>query len=167
MNKHSSLLLALLFSLFSLSACYQHVAIAVKPAETATILTEYQEKALLLIFYRTTCPWCLKELSELPALKEQFTGNNRVEFIGFSLDRSMDDLDYFVAKNTLPFAPYWLDFTTADELLDGFNELGITLPTRFGVPLLIILDTEHRQQATLLGYHTKEAISDALSDILP
>ncbi len=168
MNKLSPyfFVLFLYVSILTLNSCYQHVTISVSPTKIADILSEHQDRAILLILYRTTCPWCLKELSELPEVEQSFK-DNLIDFIGFSLDKSPDDVDYYVQKNGLPFTPYWLDFSSTEELSSGFETSNINLPYRFGVPLLIILDKEHRQINTLHGYQNKEALTTALKEALP
>ena len=77
-------------------------------------LAQSRGKVLVVNFWATWCPPCLRELPEFAAVSRRH-GNEPVQFVGISIDRT-ENVRHFVSNNQMPYPlliapPETLDIT--------------------------------------------------------
>ncbi len=120
-------------------------------------ISEWQGKVLVINFWATWCPPCLKEIPVFIALQEHYTTKN-VQFIGIALE-DKEPVAKFAAASKINYP----------ILLGGDN--GITLAQQLGnnvgaVPYTLVVDRQgqiiHRHQ----GEFSKEQLVTIITPLL-
>ncbi|MGZ8175574.1 MULTISPECIES: TlpA family protein disulfide reductase [Methylobacter] len=120
-------------------------------------IAEWQGKVLVINFWATWCPPCLKEIPDFVALQEQYAAKG-VQFIGIALE------------DKKPVAKY-LSATAINYpiLLGGDN--GVTLAHQLGnsvdaVPYTLIVDRQGQIISRHPGEFSKEQILEIITPLL-
>ncbi|MEJ2059138.1 MAG: TlpA disulfide reductase family protein [Gammaproteobacteria bacterium] len=90
-------------------------------------LADLRGRPVLVNFWATTCPGCIKEMPELVKLYRKFSPQG-LEIIGVSM--SYDPPDQVRAMQALRKLPYLLTMDTDDKIAKAFGEIRLT-PTSF------------------------------------
>lgn len=97
-------------------------------------LDQYKGKFLVLHFWATWCPPCIKELPKLKAFKDQKEGQDlAVVLVSLDYAASRDKIDEFMKKENLPGLPV-LRVATEDPAWDQL--------TAFGLPGTFLIDPQ-------------------------
>jgi thiol-disulfide isomerase/thioredoxin len=116
-------------------------------------ISEWQDKVLVINFWATWCPPCLKEIPDFIALQEHYADKG-VQFIGIALEDKESVAEYVAATKI-----------NYQILLGGDN--GITLAHQLGdnvgaVPYTLIVD----QQGQIIHRHPGEFPKEQLTKII-
>lgn len=116
-------------------------------------ISEWQGKILVINFWATWCPPCLKEIPDFIALQEQYKAQG-VQFIGIALEDKEPVAEYAAASNI-----------NYPILLGGDN--GITLAQQLGnnvgaVPYTLIID----RQGQIVDRHPREFSKEQLAAVI-
>lgn len=119
----------------------------------------WRGKPVLVAFWASWCPHCKKEMPNLKAVYERHHANG-LEIIGISADRTLDDVQKYLADNPQPWPTLYRD----EDGYRGFDHPLIWKCGLTGVPAVYLLDGEgkvvsvkargpemERQVARLLG----------------
>lgn len=120
-------------------------------------ISEWRGKILVINFWATWCPPCLKEIPDFIALQEQYADKG-VQFIGIALEDKEPVAEY-AAKNKINYP----------ILLGGDN--GIALANQLGnsvdaVPYTLIVDRQGQIIHRHPGEFSKEQILDVIAPML-
>jgi peroxiredoxin len=96
-------------------------------------------QAAVLVFFSTTCPFCLRHNQHVQKLVAASAGLP-LQVLGVALDRSADDVRQYLARRGLAFD------VTLDE-----RALRSVLSPRRVIPLTIVLDREGRLREVIPG----------------
>lgn len=120
-------------------------------------ISEWQDKILVINFWATWCPPCLKEIPEFIALQQKYTAKG-VQFIGIAIDDQDAVEDYLVStKINYPV------------LIGGVN--GIALAHQLGnsvdaVPFTLIVDRQGQIIHRHPGGFSKEQITEIFTPLI-
>lgn len=120
-------------------------------------ISEWRGKILVINFWATWCPPCLKEIPDFIALQQQYSDKN-VQFIGIALEDKEPVAEYLAAaKINYPI------------LLGGDN--GITLAHQLGdsvdaVPYTLIVDRQGQIVHRHPGELSKQQITQLITPLL-
>lgn len=104
-------------------------------------LQDYRGKVVLLNFWATWCPPCVKEMPSLERLQQHFAGQP-FTVVAVNTDESATTIRQFT--DTLPTA---LTFPLLrDDQHQAFNQLKLR-----GLPMSFLLDQQGRQVQTIMG----------------
>jgi thiol-disulfide isomerase/thioredoxin len=117
-------------------------------------LAEWHGKLLVVNFWATWCPPCLKEIPTFIQLQQQFANNN-VQFLGIAVDNKTDVLQY---KTTLK-----MNYPT---LIAG-DSGGMALAKEWGnslsiVPYTVVVNA----QGQIVEYYVGEVSQNELREVL-
>lgn len=115
-------------------------------------------KVVLIDFWATWCPPCLKLLPELEALHAKYHAQG-FEIVGISLDNDRQALDGFLAKRNLPWP-------ILANIADKPPEVPEANAQRYGVeaiPVVILVDKQGK--AVAIGLHG-ERLEDRVKQLL-
>lgn len=90
-------------------------------------LSQYADKPILMIFWATDCPGCIKEMPELNALYQDYAEQG-LTMIGVAM--SHDTPDHIRAMRQQRQLPYMITWDHNDEIASAFNRVRVT-PTHF------------------------------------
>ncbi len=116
-------------------------------------ISEWRGKVLVINFWATWCPPCLKEIPDFIALQQQYTSQG-LQFIGIALE-DQEPVAKFIAATKINYP----------ILLGGDN--GITLAQQLGnhidaVPYTLIVD----RQGQIVDRHPGEFSKDQITKII-
>ena len=110
-------------------------------------LEKYKGQVVLLDFWATWCPPCIKEIPKLKKVYEKYK-DQKFEIIGVSLDRTMPPLAAYVQNEELAWSHYW------DESRNVRNLYGVT-----AIPTAFLIDGEGIiRKASLGGFDVDSAV---------
>jgi thiol-disulfide isomerase/thioredoxin len=120
-------------------------------------ISEWQGKVLVINFWATWCPSCLKEIPEFIALQKQY-GDQGLQFIGIALE-GQEPAAKYAAANSINYP----------ILLGGDN--GIALTQQLGnavgvVPYTLIVDRQGQIAHRHPGEFSKKQIIDIVTPLL-
>lgn len=120
-------------------------------------ISEWRGKVLVINFWATWCPPCLKEIPDFVALQEYYA-DQAVQFIGIALE-SKEQVVKYAAENKINYP----------ILLSGDN--GITLAQQLGnnagvVPFTLIVNRQGQIIHRHPGEFSKEQIQDVIKPLL-
>ncbi|MGZ5006405.1 MAG: TlpA family protein disulfide reductase [Methylobacter sp.] len=120
-------------------------------------ISEWKGKILVINFWATWCPPCLKEIPDFIALQEQYAAKD-VQFIGIALEDKQPVVEY-AAKTKINYP----------ILLGGDN--GIALAQQLGnnvgaVPYTLVIDRQGQILYRHPGELSKEKILDIIAPLL-
>jgi thiol-disulfide isomerase/thioredoxin len=117
-------------------------------------LGKLKGKVILIDFWATWCPPCVKETPNLLSIYEEFNDEG-FEIIGISLDRSRQKLMDYVSKKKIAW-PNYFDGKGWD------NKIASTLGIQ-SIPLTLLLDRQGVvSKIGLRGEHIREAVEEAI-----
>lgn len=121
-------------------------------------LSQWKGQVLVVNFWATWCPPCLKEIPEFVAVSEK-TASKGVQFVGISIDKA-DKVKAFREDARIPYPLLIAGFETMD-LADDFGNRAK------GLPFTVILDRDgrlhHVKLGPLSGDQLEEIIESALA----
>ena len=118
-------------------------------------LEQYKGQVVLLDFWATWCPPCIKEIPKLKKVYEKYKDQN-FQIIGVSLDRTMPPLAAYVQDEGLAWVHYW------DENRNVRNQYGVT-----AIPTAFLIDGEGIiRKASLGGFDVDSAVAELLKESL-
>lgn len=126
------------------------------PAGTTHTLAEWRGKPLIVNFWATWCPPCLKEM---PIFSRHQEDHPNIQFIGIAADLD-DNVREFAAKNHISY-PLLLGSREAIPLL---AELGNSV---HALPFTIILDAAGNPRQVILGGLDEAETERLLADLDP
>lgn len=116
-------------------------------------LEKYKGQIVLLDFWATWCPPCLKEIPKLKNVYEKYKDQN-FQIIGISLDRSMPPLAAYVQDEELAWIQYW------DQSRTVRDQYGVrAIPTAF-----LIDDEGIIRKASLGGFDVDSAVTELIKN---
>lgn len=102
-------------------------------------MTEFRGKVVLLNFWATWCPPCVKEMPSMEKLRQQYADQN-FEVVAINAGEDANSVEAFLLERDITF-PILLDKRGA-----SFMTLGIR-----GLPMSFLLNKEGRSVMTFLG----------------
>ena len=118
-------------------------------------LEKYKGHIILLDFWATWCPPCIKEIPKLKKVYEKYK-DQKFQIIGVSLDRSMPPLAAYVENKALTWAHYW------DQNRSVRNQYGVT-----AIPTAFLIDGEGIiRNASLGGFDVDTAVAELMKEKL-
>jgi len=79
-------------------------------------LKDLKGKVVVMNFWATWCPPCIKELPSLQKLSKELAGEKDIVFMAIEVDQDMDKAAKFMAKNKYTLPLYTLDSPLPAEL---------------------------------------------------
>ena len=118
-------------------------------------LEKYKGQVVLLDFWATWCPPCIKEIPKLKKVYEKYKDQN-FQIIGVSLDRTMPPLAAYVQDEALAWVHYW------DESREVRNQYGVR-----AIPTAFLIDGEGIiRKSSLGGFDVESAVAELMKDNL-
>jgi len=102
-------------------------------------MTEFRGKVVLLNFWATWCPPCVKEMPSMEKLRQKYAGQD-FEVVAINAGEDSESVEAFLLERDITF-PILLDIRGA-----SFMTLGIR-----GLPMSFLLNKEGRSVMTFLG----------------
>ena len=116
-------------------------------------LEKYKGQIVLLDFWATWCPPCIKEIPKLKKVYEKYK-DQKFQIIGVSLDRTMPPLAAYVQDEALAWVHYW------DENRTVRNQYGVT-----AIPTAFLIDGEGTiRKASLGGFDVDAAVAELMKE---
>lgn len=110
-------------------------------------LSDYRGKVVLLTFWATWCEPCVAAMPDKVEMQKKY-GPEGLIVLGLSLDRKVEDVREFLAKNPLNFPVLMLDSKTR-EAYGG-------IPT---IPYMVIVDRDGTVRRKKIGYTEEDRVS--------
>ncbi len=124
-------------------------------AGEAISLESYSGKVLILDFWATWCPPCVKEIPHFVELYNQYSGEG-VEFLGVSVDRGGPSVvQKFLDKHDVKYAVAMANM----EIVDAYEAYG-------GIPTTFIIDRQGKIIEKVVGYRDKKFFEDHIKNLL-
>ncbi len=124
-------------------------------AGEAISLDTYSGKVLILDFWATWCPPCVKEIPHFVELYNQYNDKG-VEFLGVSVDRGGPSVvQKFTDKHDVKYAVAMANM----EIVDAYEAYG-------GIPTTFIIDRQGKIIEKVVGYRDKKFFEDHIKNLL-
>ncbi len=120
-------------------------------------IKEWQGKVLVINFWATWCPPCLKEMPEFEALQTEY-GKKGLQFIGIALDDA-DPVKEFIASKLITY-PILLGEDQGTKLA---HDLGNIVNT---VPFTVIVNKQGLVVKSHMGELTREQLLEIITPLL-
>lgn len=118
-------------------------------------LSSYSGKVLLIDFWATWCPPCVKEIPHFVELYDQYSGEG-IEILGVSVDRGGPTVvKKFMEKNEVQYAVAMANM----EMVDAYEAYG-------GIPTTFIIDRQGKVVEKVIGYRDKKFFEDHIKKLL-
>lgn len=125
-----------------------------EPSGRATTLSHLRGKPLIVNFWATWCPPCLKEMPVFSRLQEKYPS---VQFVGIAAD-TLGNVQLFVANRKLSYPV----LVAADGAVSLMAELG---NNRNGLPFTLSIDAEGRPRHSKLGALSETETERIIADL--
>ena len=127
-----------------------------RPAGGAFKLADFEGKVLIVDFWATWCPPCLKQAPELAKLSERYRGQG-VEIVGLTLDEPKDETEVlsFMKRTGMTYAVGYADRNLSNAFLTG-SEDETGLPP---IPQLFVFGKDGRLVERLIGYNESHGLA--------
>lgn len=120
---------------------------------TTFTLSDFEGRVILLIFFRTTCPYCMQEIPELKELRQTYSTN---ELVMISISTQDDDATLEALANSQGIT--WL---MAADTANAAGLYGVS-----AVPTHIILDQQRKLAQRLIGGTSNEILEAFIDPLL-
>jgi thiol-disulfide isomerase/thioredoxin len=120
-------------------------------------LKEWQGRVLVVNFWATWCPPCLREIPEFNRLQGELGGKG-LQFVGIAADQA-EKVRAFVAKQPIDYPVLLADMSIIEIARLAGNEVG-------GLPFTVILDREGRWVTAHSGELSREKLLEILQPLL-
>jgi len=120
-------------------------------------LDEWQGKLVVLNFWATWCPPCLKEMPAFVRLQQRY-GAQGVQFIGIALD-GREEVAKFVAEHGIDFPIFAGEEDVARYMQRVGNQIG-------ALPFTVVVDRDGQIRHTHQGEWTEEAAEQVIQGLL-
>lgn len=117
-------------------------------------LEDFKGKIVVLNFWATWCPPCVKEVPDFIALQKQY-GADGVAFVGVAVDDDKKDLKKFIEKEGVNY-PILI---STDKVLKDYGDVGM-IPTTF------VIDREGKITAKHAGLVEKAVLEADLKPLV-
>jgi len=108
-------------------------------------LTQYEGKVVVVVFFATWCPPCMREVPDLMYVQKQYA--NDVVVLAISVDEDRQDVMKFMAKAKPNYVVTWYD----KNLSKQFGSIS-SIPTSF------IVDRKGQIVDKIMGYEGRPAL---------
>lgn len=126
---------------------------------TLVSLSSFQGKGVIVDFWATWCPPCVKEIPHFVELYDTYKDKGLV-ILGVSLDDAKEDILQFLGKQKIPYPVLHADKLTLSKVTSDFGGVQF-IPTTF------FISPDGRLVKRLEGYHTKSDLEQLVTQILP
>ncbi|NQT33922.1 TlpA family protein disulfide reductase [bacterium] len=125
-------------------------------------LSDYTGKVVLLDFWATWCPPCVKEIPHFNELSKEY-GDKGLVVLGISTDR-----DGVTAVEKFQQERFSIDYTVVMFDQETFSTYQSYLPKKEqgGIPFTFIIDREGVIRDHFVGYRDKDVFVDAIKPLL-
>ena len=125
-------------------------------------LSDYAGKVVIIDFWATWCPPCVKEIPHFNELAEEYADKGLV-VLGISVDRDGKDVVKEFMKNRIP-----IGYRVAMSNPDIYATYQGYLPSaeQGGIPFTFIIDRQGNIVNHYVGYRPKEVFVDAITPLL-
>jgi thiol-disulfide isomerase/thioredoxin len=120
-------------------------------------IKEWQGKVLVINFWATWCPPCLKEMPEFEAMQNEFSDKG-LQFVGIALD-DPEPIKEFIASKKITY-PILLGEDQGTKLA---HDLGNIVNT---VPFTVIVDKKGRFIKSHMGELSREQLLETVTPLL-
>lgn len=124
-------------------------------------LSDYKGKVVILDFWATWCPPCVKEIPHFNDLSKKY-GEDGLVVLGVSVDRGgVDAVKKFKKKNTIDYTVVFSDAPTQSK----YQAL-LPKDMRGGIPYTFVIDREGNVKDYYVGYRPMEVFVNAITPLL-
>jgi peroxiredoxin len=118
-------------------------------------LSNFKGKIVILNFWTTWCPYCVKELPEMQALNQELVKQNKAVFFAVNLNEDSQTVSSFMNKKRFKM-PVLMD-------LDGSigNRFGVQ-----GIPATFIIGKDGKILKNIVGSTTKQDILNIIKGMI-
>jgi peroxiredoxin len=120
-------------------------------------IKEWQGKVLVINFWATWCPPCLKEMPEFEAMQNEFSDKG-LQFVGIALD-DLEPIKEFIASKKITY-PILLGEDQGTKLA---HDLGNIVNT---VPFTVIVDKKGLVTKSHMGELSREQLLETVTPLL-
>lgn len=120
-------------------------------------IAQWRGKVLVVNFWATWCPPCLKEIPEFVRLQNQY-GAKGVQFVGIAIDQS-DKVASFMAQHGMNYPVLIAEKDGITLARESGNRLG-------GLPFTVIIDKSGRIAHVELGVLEEKKLAPILDQLL-
>jgi len=120
-------------------------------------IAQWKGKVLVVNFWATWCPPCLKEIPEFIELQNRY-GAKGVQFVGIAIDQK-DRVTAYMAKVGMNYPVLMAEKEGITLARDAGNRLG-------GLPFTVIINREGRTARIELGVLSEEKLVSVLDGLL-
>ena len=116
-------------------------------------LSELHGEVVILDFWATWCPPCVKGIPEFVELYNKYNSKG-VDIIGISLDRGTSVVKRFLAKNKVPYPVVMAERQVVNAYQPAY------------IPTTYIIDRQGRIATKVVGYHPKSFFETEIENLL-
>lgn len=124
--------------------------------------SDYDGKVVIVDFWATWCPPCVKEIPGFIQLKKTY-GEKGLEIVGFSLDRDEKTHDAWVKEKGVNYLSIFAQNEAGKKVLASFAAL---IGEIRGIPTTLVLDRKGRIVYKHVGYGSPEEFEKVLKPLL-
>jgi len=126
---------------------------------TPVSLSEFAGKGVIVDFWATWCPPCVKEVPHFAELYEAYKDKGLV-ILGISFDDTKADIETFLKEQKVPYPILHADKLTLSKVANDYGGVQF-IPTTF------FISPDGHIIEKLEGYHTKADLEQIVAKILP
>ena len=124
-------------------------------------LSDYRGKVVILDFWATWCPPCVKEIPHFNDLAKQYADSG-LAVVGLSVDRDgVEAVNQFMANNPVDYRS-----AMSNEHIYGIYQNYLPQEERGGIPFTFIIDKSGVIREHFVGYRPKELFEQTIVPLL-
>jgi thiol-disulfide isomerase/thioredoxin len=127
------------------------------PAGVPQPMAQWQGKVLVVNFWATWCPPCLKEIPEFVRMQQRY-GAKGVQFVGIAID-STSQVTGFMARHGMNYPVLMAEREGLDLARAAGNRLG-------GLPFTVVIDRQGKAAHVELGVLDEKSLAPLLERLL-